>query len=104
MKIPEKIIIEGRVWLVKRKWRIVQDGESCDGLCVPETRSIFILHGLPKDELVQVFMHEFLHAIAFEKGMYLTRLSGDFEELFVHSFAKEILSNFTLKVKTPRSK
>ena len=99
MKIPNSIIIEGYKWTIKRKWKLEIDGNSCLGLCSPESRTIFLVHGLEKDEAFEVFMHEYLHAILYEKGFYLTARTLDAEELLVNGLAKELLRTFRLKFK-----
>jgi hypothetical protein len=104
MKIPKKVLIEGQSWSVVRKWRIVEGGVECDGLCVPEKKEIWLCHGLDKDEAYQIFMHEFLHAVLNEKGIYLVNVSDEVEDIIVHGIAKELFNNFKISNKTQRSK
>lgn len=104
MKIPKKVVIEGKEWSVERKWRIVDDGVECDGLCSPTDKKLFVLHGLEEDESYYTFIHEFIHAVLDEKGFHLFGISNEVEELICHGIAKELLNNFKLSTKTRRSK
>lgn len=104
MKIPTKIFIEGKEWTITRKWRIEQDGESLDGLCVFSKRQILVVHGLKEDEAFHAFIHEYLHAVLHERGYYLTSRTSDAEELIVHALQKELCESFVLKPRKHRSK
>lgn len=104
MKLPKKISIEGKQWTVIRKWRIVENGVECDGLCVSEKREIWVCHGLPEAEAFQIFMHEYLHAVFIEKGIHLLSIPPEVEEMLVHGISKELCETFSLKLKTQRSK
>lgn len=104
MKLPKKVLIEGKEWGVERKWRIVDGGVECEGLCTPEDRKLFVLHGLEEHESDYTFIHEFIHAVLNEKGFYLFGISTEVEELICHGIAKELLNNFKLSTKTRRSK
>lgn len=104
MKLPKKVLIEGIEWMIVRKWRIVSEGTECDGLCVHDKHEIWVLHGLEEAEAFRIFIHEYLHAILYEKGIYLTGLSDEAEEMIVHGISKELCQSFNLKMKTQREK
>lgn len=104
MKIPTKIKIESYVWSIVRKWRIPFHGADALGLTIPQTKTIEIVHGLQKDELEYVFIHEVVHAILAEKGMYIAGLSQEMEEMICHAIAKEFPKIFKMSVKTQGNK
>lgn len=96
MKIPASVFIKGKEWKVKRVWRLRVEGEDCDGTIDGETREIKIVHGLNKEELLDTYLHEFLHAIWFEYGLYHF-IGQDVSEIMSHNYASEFINNFQIK-------
>lgn len=104
MKIPSKIKVEGYIWSFVRKWRITFNGAEAYGLTIPQTRTIELLHGLTKEELEYTAIHEVVHAVLAEKGMYIAGMSQEMEEMVCHAIAKEFPKIFTMKFKTQSNK
>lgn len=100
MKIPTKIKIEGYTWSISRKWRIALNGHEALGVTIPHTRQIELVHGLEKDELDYVLIHELVHAILAEKGLYIAGLSPELEEIICHAIGKEFVKLFKINFKT----
>jgi hypothetical protein len=100
MKIPSRFRIEGKIWAVEMKWRIDLGGAEALGLTMPQERKILLVHGMKKDEQLQVFIHEVIHAILAEKGLYIAGLSGEMEEIIAHGLSKELCNIFSFKVNT----
>ncbi len=99
MKIPAVVLIKGVEWKVKRVWKLQVDGEDCLGSTDSDKREIKIVHGLKGEELLDCYLHEYLHAIFFEYGMYHS-MSTDISEIISHNFASELRTNFTIKPRT----
>ncbi len=57
-----RVIIRDVPWQLKFRKRIIHEDEEVDGLCEPDTKTIWIRRGLPPERLMQVLHHEFGHA------------------------------------------
>lgn len=101
MKLPKKLRIIANYWKVEYKWRVTDDaGEVLDGQCEPNTKTIYITHGLSAEDQLATFLHEFSHAVAFELNLDLAPTwSPDMEEIFIEGLVQQLLRTFTLKLK-----
>lgn len=61
LKIPEQVLIRGRVWTVTRPEAIEGDPDAW-GRSMRAKRSIEVLAGLPEDQAALTFIHECMHA------------------------------------------
>jgi hypothetical protein len=74
-----QLIIPSHFYLKRRKWTVditedvlyAADGDVCNGLCHPDTRTIEIAAQLGPKRRLQIFVHEFLHAVEFEYGIVI---------------------------------
>jgi len=75
------------------------DGKPVDGYIDPASKTIFITHGLSKDDKEEIFFHEFFHAVMAEVGLYHTSLNSDVEETICHNASVELRKNFCFRKK-----
>lgn len=98
-KIPKEVFIRGVRYTVVRAWAIKNDaGDLLDGDVDYEKKIIRLAHGLSKEELLETFIHECIHIFNREFGLY-NYITAEVDELLTHQLAKELLNNFTIKIK-----
>lgn len=95
-RVPKEIYILGKKWQVVHKWRLEDEGVMCDGLADVESRTIYLCHGLGNSKF-QIFLHEFIHAVLAEAGVYHAGLSEEVEEIISHNLSKELESAFIFR-------
>lgn len=96
-RVPKELDVRGQRWQVHYKWGLRdEDGELCDGLCDAKNRKIWLSHGLGDDKF-EIFMHEYVHAILAEVGLYHTSLTKDQEEAICHNVGADIVKQFILR-------
>ena len=109
MKIPKSFRLKGKKWTVEYKWNLTDredDGFKikCDGLCVYQTRTIFIEHSMPRVDKWPVFLHELVHAILFEA--HISGLDGPagnmLEEVIADAVADGMNDLFSIRWKRQR--
>lgn len=93
--IPKNLMILGKKWKVV----LVKPGTLGDaaGLATADKKLIQIENSGTKDEILQVFWHEFFHAFLQEVGAsHSDFISGLAEEMLADTFSHVILANFKL--------
>ena len=100
MKLRKEFYIKGQKWQLAYKWGLRDsEGERMLGLCHCASRIIEIERAIPQEEKLEIFLHEFLHAIIFES--HLSGLSGAegelVEEVLCDAIASVFVDNFTLR-------
>ena len=101
MNLKKEFYIKGKLWRLEYKWGLRVDGVVCDGLADPNTRTITLRRELSKEEKLETFYHEFIHACLLE--LHLTgasnRLTEDVEEVLCSGLADILKSTFILRWK-----
>lgn len=91
VKIKNRFQIKGKDWQVVYKWNLTEPGIGpCHGLCDPTTRTIYLERLDPAETKFRAFIHELVHAIAFE--CHATEAGG------VDGFLGEVLAEGTTDV------
>lgn len=94
MQVPKSFRINGKLWRVKWHKQPELEGEPARGVCDPGPRVITLKLGDP--EPVQVFFHEWFHALMHEYCFYVTSFPDDLEEILAEAMSiqlAEILKN-----------
>jgi len=64
------------------------------GLYCNEAKTITIDKDIKGEELAQVLLHEFFHAVFFRVGLMQAKVSTDAHELIVENFATSFIENY----------
>ena len=98
-KIPKEVFIRGVKYSVVRAWQIRNDADDLlDGDVDYDKKIIRLAHGLSKEELLETYIHEYIHVFNREFGLY-NYITAEVDELLTHQIAKELLTNFVIKIK-----
>lgn len=92
----KEISIKGKTWKIEEKSGVELDSVPCDGICDPESHTIFIdkkIKGLKRRETL---LHECLHAIFSETHI---DISAELEEVIVGNCASAVTSLFHIRLK-----
>ncbi len=96
MKVPREFLLKGKLWTTR-----YTRGMSSDGNTNQITRTIDLRWELSKEEKLETFIHEFVHASLFE--LHLSgpsdALPEKTEEIICTGLADIICSTFELKLK-----
>lgn len=93
---PKEVNVEGFMWKIVFKKKIMYEGVECDGLCKSDVRTIFIKIINDPVETYRIFKHELLHAIEFERGIDVPH---KWVEAFDRPLAKFDILNTEFKIK-----
>jgi len=94
MIIPKKMRIRGSYWYINRvDMPIGEDGKPEAGTCDPKTKTIEIEKAIKGDRLLEIFLHEYFHAIAFEVGIDDEEPPSWIEHMLVIAGSKDMTNN-----------
>jgi Zn-dependent peptidase ImmA (M78 family) len=95
--LPKKLSIKGNDWAIKKQTNVKdEDGNECLGLCVYDTKKILLEKGMTKSSELEVFFHEFLHALLHEIHLDIGRQA---DEMLVEAITQEVFKNFNVRIK-----
>lgn len=105
MKIPKFFFIKGNKWKVKKKKRLVhEDGDVCYGLTDPLSRIVWLESSLKGKHLLNIFWHEYTHAVMAEAGVTGTTNGVPIlaEEIICEAMADALVKSTTITFKRKR--
>lgn len=92
--LPKKISVRGQEYQVLVKDSpIDHKGNLCDGTCSDSNKIIEISKDLTPDRQLEVFFHEWLHAIWNEIGFDDEDIPAWVEHMFIIAISKDIVLN-----------
>ena len=94
MKLPKTMTARGRTYKCKYSEFPVDDhGEISAGICDTELKELEIQIGLKPEQTLEVFIHEWLHAIWEELGLDNEKLPKILEHVLVCAISKDMVIN-----------
>jgi len=87
--------IMGQKWSIEIVDNLIDIGE-CDGTTIKDGKKILLDKSLKGNELKQVLLHEFFHAVWVESGLDQTTISKDLEEIIVEQMSQALLNSFNV--------
>lgn len=102
MKIPKEFYIKGNKWKVKMRKNVVhEDGDECDGMADPSTKTVYLDKSLDAEKLEWTFWHEYGHAMLTEAGVVdvVNGVSPLAAEIICDAIADSFTKDKTVKFK-----
>ena len=105
MKITKRsFLVRGQPWKIKLVQNLRDDdGTPCLGLCDNQRKVISLCLSLEQPQLLEILLHEYIHAVFFELGFEDEDYLSLFEHILINAIAKDFTLSFSfLKQFFPR--
>ena len=100
MYLPKRVKIRGKWWkVVLQKNPKDDDGKPCYGHCDTHSYILTIDSELDADDMLETFIHEYIHACNHEAGIADEKFPSWMEHLIINSVSKDMRNNASLWLK-----